>query len=100
MLSLQERSEGEVGLLVSEWGEICVGLCHVHPLFFSSLPFSGSYLTVYIIFKSRLLKDPLGEKVQWNGFVQGNAVPLEYLLLFYHRIKFLFYLSTSKQPHH
>lgn len=42
------------------------------------LPCSGSYLAVYTIFKSRLLKDLLGEKVQWNGFVQGNTVPWEY----------------------
>lgn len=33
VLSSQESSEREVGLLVSEWGEKCAGLCHVHPLF-------------------------------------------------------------------
>lgn len=42
------------------------------------LPCSGSHLAVYTIFKSRLLKDLLGEKVQWNDFVQGNTVPWEY----------------------
>lgn len=89
-------SNGEVGLLVSEWWQKCVGLCHVHPLFsFSPLPCSGSYLVVHTIFKSRLLKDLLGEKVQWNGFVQGNTVPWEYLLLFHHRMKFLIFQPQS-----
>lgn len=46
------------------------------------LPCSGSYLAFYTVFKSRLLKDLLGENIQWNSFVQGNTVPWEYLLLF------------------
>lgn len=52
------------------------------PSLFPPLPYSVSYLAVYAIFKSRLLKDFLGQKVQLNGFVQGNTVPWEYLLQF------------------
>lgn len=59
-------------------GKICRLMPCTSSLLFPPLPCSGSYLTVYTIFKSRLLKDLLGEKVQQNGSVQGNSVPWEY----------------------